>query len=103
VIVADEVFTSGTWVVQPGHEDEFIAAWTEFAHWTKATTAGAGWVYLLRDEERPNRFVSFGPWRDGQSVQAWRDSAGFGERIGRIRSLLESFEASRLTPVVHQD
>src|SRR5262245_8726530 len=98
-----DVFTSGTWVVKPGLEDDFIAAWQAFAEWTKANAPGAGWVYLTRDTEQANRFVSFGPWQDAGAIAAWRAMPGFQERIRGIRELLEHFEAMTLEQVLKFD
>ena len=88
-----QVFTHGRWVVRPGNEDEFIAAWQELADWTGREVQGADWARLLRDEDEPHVFFSFGPWESRQAVEAWRKLDGFQDRVGRIRELLESFEA----------
>ena len=93
------VWSSGTWTVRHGHEDEFVAAWREFASWSAAQFPGAR-AWLLRDRDRPNVFVSVGPWPSDDAVAAWRALPGFGERIGRIRPLLESFEPRTLDDVV---
>jgi quinol monooxygenase YgiN len=47
---------------------------------------------LLRHRGRPNSFVSFGPWRDIDEIEAWRASAAFQNGIAAMRDLLESFE-----------
>ena len=95
-----KVFTSGRWTVTPGREDEFIAAWTELAEWSRANAAGASWVVLLRDQETRNVFTSFGPWESPAAVEAWRASEGFRSHITRIRGLLDDFVATTLDPVV---
>jgi len=89
------VWTHGMWTAKPGNEDEFIAAWNELADWTTANFAGAQGT-LLRDREHPNVFISFGPWPDLETVQAWRASDGFRDRVGRIQQTLESFEPRTL-------
>lgn len=94
-----DIFTSGTWVVPAGKEDDFVAAWTEFAEWTKANISGAGWVVLLRDAEQPNRFTSLGPWESAAHIEAWRASDGFRERLGRLEDMAETFDATRLERV----
>ncbi len=96
----DRIFTSGRWTVRPGQEDQFIAAWREFAEWTKAHHHDAGWVVLLRDQEHSNQFTSLGPWLSAASVDAWRQDEGFRSRIGGIRALLDNFEAASLEPVL---
>lgn len=87
-----DLFTSGTWLVIQGREEEFVAAWAELAEWTHDEIAGADWATLVQDTERPNRFLSFGPWDSVEAISAWRASPGFQERVGRIRELLETFE-----------
>lgn len=94
------VWTSGTWRVKPGCEDEFVAAWREFATWSSAAFPGGAHAWLLRDREAAGTFVSVGPWPDDASVEAWRASDGFRERIGRIRALLDGFEPRTLDEVV---
>ena len=88
-----EVFTYGRWTVTPGKHDEFQAAWRDLADWTLANIEGAGWAKLLMDGEDPNLFLSFGTWTDPAAIQRWRSSDGFAEHIGRMRGLLDDFEA----------
>lgn len=101
--MSDEVFPHGRWTVKPGREDEFIVAWTDFAKWSKANVPGARWVVLLRDQQQRNIFISVGPWEGTAAVEAWRASDGFRSRIGRIRELLDAFEAMTLDPVARLD
>lgn len=96
------VWTSGVWMVRPGHDEEFVAAWREFATWSQRTFPG-GRAWLLRDRDRPGVFVSVGPWPDDATIATWRASAGFGEHVGRIRPLLESFEPRTLDEIVTID
>lgn len=58
------VYTMGIWQAKPGREDEFAAAWWEFAEWTGREFLGVEKTNgtLLRDRDQPGRFVSFGPW-----------------------------------------
>ena len=37
-----EIYTSGSWVVKEGREQEFIDAWRELAQWTKGEIGGTG-------------------------------------------------------------
>jgi heme-degrading monooxygenase HmoA len=79
------VWTHGTWVVRPGHEAEFVTAWTELARSDAATTGGR--PFLLRDRDRPNVFISAGPWPTVEAIEAFRVSDAFklaGERIGPL-------------------
>jgi heme-degrading monooxygenase HmoA len=84
-------YTLAVWTVRPGREREFVRAWEELGEWTIGHSPGARGT-LLRDHEQRNRFVSFGPWRTIEELEAWRAAPGFQEHVGRIRKLLESFE-----------
>jgi hypothetical protein len=48
-----------------------VALWRELAHWTLTRFPNAQGT-LLRDRERPNHFVSFGPWENLEVIQEWR-------------------------------
>jgi quinol monooxygenase YgiN len=93
------LYTHGVWTVIPGREDQFVAAWGEFAQWTKREAPGAAWAKLLRDSGQRNRFVTVGPWESQKAIDEWRALPGWQERIARIRPLLERFEPSTLEVV----
>jgi heme-degrading monooxygenase HmoA len=93
------IYTSGDWLVKPGREEEFIEAWHELAEWTAAEIAPGARAMLLHDRDEPALFRSFGPWDSDPQVAAWRQSEGFAARIGRIRELLDRFEAHTLDVV----
>lgn len=93
------LYTSGDWHVKPGHEEAFIVAWTELAEWTFDNVEGCTFAKLLRDQSDPTRFLSFSPWRDEEAVAAWRELPGFAEHVGRIRGLVESFDARSMDVV----
>ena len=95
-------YTHGIWQVKPGYADEFVAAWTEFADWSREHAAGAGWGKLLRDVEDPNRFFTFGPWESLDAISAWRALDGWQERVGRMRAMLESFQPATLEVIVER-
>jgi heme-degrading monooxygenase HmoA len=99
-----QLYTHGRWVVNEGQEAAFQAAWEELAEWTNENISGAvsGEARLLQDLDDPRVFVSFGPWESLEAIQAWRADAGFQERVGRIRDLLESFEAHTIRTVVQR-
>ena len=86
------VWTHGTWTVKPGHEEEFVAAWLALAREGSAELAPPEPPTLLRDRERPNVFLSFGPWADDAAVDRFRSSVAFQAAQQRMRDLLESFE-----------
>jgi heme-degrading monooxygenase HmoA len=86
-----EIFTAGRFEVQPGNEEAFVAAWSEFAAWA-SERPGAGTLRLFRDVRNAGRFVSFGQWDDADAVRAWKSSAEFRERIGRVVKQAMEFE-----------
>ena len=94
-----EVWSSGTWSVKAGREDEFAEGWREFAQWA-VENHNATRAWLLRDRNRPNQFISIGPWPSDDALAAWRGDPGFDSRVGRLREMLESFEPRTLDPVV---
>jgi heme-degrading monooxygenase HmoA len=97
-----QLYTHGRWVVKEGQQERFQAAWQELAEWTNANVEGAvgGEARLLQDLDDPRLFYSFGPWESLEAIQAWRAADGFQARVGRIRELLDSFEARTLRLVV---
>jgi heme-degrading monooxygenase HmoA len=93
------VYTLGVWTVRPGSEDDFVRAWRDMAEHTRADFPDATAV-LLRDRDRPNWFISSGPWQSMEDIQSWRGSAAFRDGVARIRTLLEGFDAHTMDPVV---
>jgi heme-degrading monooxygenase HmoA len=88
------------WMVKPGREAEFIRSWLELAEFTALHMVGRKEASrLLRDHDQPNRFVSLAPWDSAATLQAWRAGPGFGERVGRMRELLEDFTPMTLNDV----
>ena len=85
------IYTAGMWIVKPGQEAQFIEVWRELATGSAREFPGASAV-LLRDRDRPNVFLSRGPWQSLEQIEAWRASAIFQESLARIRPRLESFE-----------
>lgn len=93
------VWTHGVWTVKDGREEEFVAAWTEMARRGLAELNVVAPPTLLRDRDRPNVFISFGPWPSIDEVDRFRSSAAFRESVGLMRELLESFEPQTLDEV----
>lgn len=91
-------FTHTTWQVKPGHEDEFVTAWRDWATWSHSHGLRAH-ARLLRDVESPSTFVSFGPWETLGAVRAWRGETGYHERVMRLQQLVVHFEPRTLEEV----
>jgi heme-degrading monooxygenase HmoA len=93
-----EPYTSTTWIVKPGQEDEFVRRWAAFAEWSAGHGLAAP-AMLLRDVDEPTRFVSFGPWEDIQLIWRWRGLTGFQEHVSSLNEVLVSFEPRTLEQV----
>ena len=89
------VYSSGDWHVKPGHEQEFVDGWREFATWSRDEFTPA-WGKLLRNKDDPTHFVSIGEWPDDQAIEAWRASEGFKQRLGKLRELLDGVSVRAL-------
>ena len=98
-----QLYTHGIWLAKPGREEEFMAAWAEFAEWTEREVSPTAAGKLLRDTGTPNRFVSFGPWDSLAQIEDWRARDGWKERVARLRELLDGFEPSTLELVAGHD
>ena len=93
------VYTHGRWVVKPGKEHEFVEAWRELADWAMTEVPGSMGATLLRDHEQSNVFISFGPWKNAEAVEAFRSALGFRQRFERLRMLVESIQLETLDRV----
>ncbi len=93
-----EVWTHGTWTVTPGRESDFVRAWTGLGDWTVKEFPGAHGT-LLRDTERRNVFISFGPWPDRDTATRWRASGDFQTHLAAIQETLERFDPMLLEHV----
>ncbi len=92
--------TVGRWLVQEGHEGEFVTRWAELAEWTEAEGLGtAGAWRLLRDPEHPDVFVSVENWRNVEAIDRWRDAPGVAERLARLEELVRHHERVTLQVV----
>ncbi|HEY3105308.1 MAG TPA: antibiotic biosynthesis monooxygenase family protein [Gaiellaceae bacterium] len=88
-----EIYTSGVWTVKAGEEDEFVEAWKDLVA-LGAEMPGSETFRLLRDLERPNRFLSFAPWESFDAQQAWREHPEFSKRIERARAHCDDFQTT---------
>ena len=84
------VYTSGTWQPNPGSEEEFVKAWTQFAEWASGML-GAGTLRLVRDLSHAERFQSFGDWESIDDVRAWKSSPEFREWMAQVLQHVDGF------------
>jgi quinol monooxygenase YgiN len=94
-----QLYTHGVWTTKSGRDEEFVAAWSEFAEWTNREISATAVGKLLRDLNAPNRFISFGTWDSLELIEEWRAHDGWKERVATVRDLLEGFEPSTLEQV----
>lgn len=94
------LYTLGIWLVKPDREKDFIAAWKEFARWTINNQNGAVSGTLLQDTQHPQRFISFGPWKDKESIEAWRQTPVFQVFLKKARALCDEIQPQMLKSVV---
>ena len=66
-----EYYTSASWVVREGKEDEFVAGWRDWIEWTRDNVRGLISARLVRDTREPRHFISLAQWEDA-SVRAAR-------------------------------
>ena len=92
------VYTTGSWQPFPGQEDEFVAAWEEFAGWA-AGLPGAGEAILARDLRDAARYVSFLGWDGMGSVRGWKGHPEFKERMGRVQRFVDKFAPTEVEVV----
>jgi heme-degrading monooxygenase HmoA len=95
------IFTVGHWTVKPGKEEIFLKKWQEFAQWTLANLKGGQWVFMVRDQEQKNKFISFGPWDSLEEIAEWRQSSKFKSSIGEFKELCEEIQPSTMREVIH--
>ncbi len=101
--IAGGPFTLGFWSVKEGKEAAFVAEWTAFAEWTARHQGGAGTGYLLQDPERPREFISFGPWKDTDAINQWRERPEFKAFAVKARELCDEFRPRTLALVAVSD
>jgi hypothetical protein len=89
------IWTHGVWIVKAGREDEFVDAWRAMARLGQERFEAVEPPRLLRDRERPNVFVSFGPWPSIEEIDRFREAMG-GRFDAIEEELLVSFEATTL-------
>jgi heme-degrading monooxygenase HmoA len=92
------VYTTGSWKPSAGRENEFVAAWEDFAAWASGRL-GAGRLHLTRDLFEDGRYVSFGDWASLEEVHAWKSSPEFKERMAQVLQHVDEFKPAELEQV----
>lgn len=97
------VFTHAEWRVQAGREEEFIAAWRALADTFAALPARPLWGTLVRSEQEPTLFFSFGPWASDADVAAMRADPAARGAIERVAALCERATPGTYRQMAHVD
>ncbi len=100
---SNQQYTVGKWITRVGAESKFIAEWETFAKWTGRNLPGDGVRNLLQDQDRPQQFISFGPWENVEAIKAWRERPEFIEFVSKMRQLCEDFQPQSLRLVASSD
>ena len=95
------IFAVGHWTVKPGKEELFLEKWQEFAQWTLNHSRGSRWVYMVRDQEQENTFISFGPWESLESIAQWRQSSKFESAVAEFRELCDEVRTTTMREAVY--
>jgi heme-degrading monooxygenase HmoA len=95
------VFAFGYWTVKPGREERFLEKWQNFAQWTLNHFRGARWVYIVRDQEKSNEFISFGPWNSPDNLAAWRQSPKCINAFAELKELCDLVQPVTMREVTH--
>lgn len=56
------------------------------------TWKGAQNAVLVQDLENPQRFISFGPWEDGDALTQWRNTPEFKNAFETFRELCSEIQ-----------
>ena len=97
-----ESYTIGFWTAKPGADEQFVAAWSEFAEWIK-DQPGVRTLRLVRDLKEPRKFISFADWDGIESIRAWKETPEFREQIGRVKQHTDDFTAAEAELAVRVD
>ncbi len=87
-----KIYSAGIWTVKPGMEEAFLRRWKEFAVWTDEHQEGVVGVVMVQDAEKPNVFISFGPWADLENIRQWRQTPAFAAAFRDFKDLCEKIE-----------
>ncbi|RPJ79631.1 MAG: antibiotic biosynthesis monooxygenase [Alphaproteobacteria bacterium] len=95
------VYSVGFWTVKTGKEEAFLKTWTDFANWTLHNQTGSLNVVMLQDSEQKNRFISFGPWENLDSLQAWRQRPEFKAAFLKFKKLCDEIKLNTMKSVIN--
>jgi heme-degrading monooxygenase HmoA len=84
-----ELYSSGTWYVSPGCEEQFVERWTELISWSRQTFPAMAEAHLLQDQNLPGHFVSFATWTNPEDRTSWKRHPEFEVRFKAAAALCD--------------
>jgi quinol monooxygenase YgiN len=91
-------YTSGRWLVKPGHEEAFARAFAESG--VKDVDPPIQGLLerprLLRDLNAPGSYLSYAVWESREAIEAFRARPDFPAMIERMREHLDDMQISTL-------
>ena len=97
-------YTSGRWLVKPGHEEAFARAFAESGvHDVDPPIRGLlQRPRLLRDLGHPRSYLSYAVWESREAIDEFRARPDFPAMIARMKEHLDDMQISTLELVLGQ-
>jgi quinol monooxygenase YgiN len=97
-------YTSGRWLVKPGHDEAFAQAFAESG--VKDVDPPIRGLLqrprLLRDLSQPGSYLSYAVWESREAIEEFRSRPDFPAMIARIKEHLDDMQISTLELVLGQ-
>lgn len=87
IAMTEPIYTHTQWRVQPGQAEAFIGAWSSLAKAFLSLPEAPIFGTLLRSQEDPHLFYSFGPWLRLEDVEAMRAHPGVLAAYAQVKGL----------------
>jgi quinol monooxygenase YgiN len=98
--MTNEIYTLAKWIVKPGHEDDFVAAWKALGtQFRKLPSPPIGDGILLQSLTDPAVHYSFGPWKSASAVAAMREDPKAQAVFQKVVDQCEDVEPDGFRPI----
>jgi heme-degrading monooxygenase HmoA len=97
------IYSAGIWTVKPGNEAVFITTWDALAQWTIKNMKGVLPAVLVQDAGNTQKFISFGPWKDMETLTKWRNTPEFRNTFVKFRELCSEIQPHTMRCVAFAD
>ena len=88
-------FSTTSWQVKDGKQEEFVGRWTTFLNWTRETQDGLIAAQLVADEQDRQRFLSVGEGHDSTARKAWQEAPQFMELFMPCLEVCDDVQSSQ--------